>query len=91
MMVPSMRLRIGVKGLSWWSNAYESALQCKGCEFDHWSGNYHPTYCKGTKPTPQLESMCCNKRSHLMQRRSHMMQLLQEGGPPSRAQKWDLF
>ena len=31
--------RAWVMGLPWWSRGKESALQCRGCGFDPWSGN----------------------------------------------------
>ena len=43
-------------GLPWWSNGWESALQCKGHWFDHWSGKI-PHAAKQLR-VPQLLSSC---------------------------------
>ena len=53
-------------GTSWWFSGWASACQCRGHEFEAWSGNWDPT-CLGSNSywSPYaLESVLCNKRSH---------------------------
>ena len=54
----------GEEGFPWWARGWESACQCRGDGFTHWSGKIpHAT---GLKPTG-LEPVLCNKRSPCLQ------------------------
>ena len=75
----------------------ESALQCKGCEFDPWLGNSDPTCSRTTKPTcrdywgytPQLESTCTTmERPHMTQWRCPVPQLRPDVAKWMSRKKW---
>ena len=36
--------------LAWWSGGWEAALQCSGCRFDPWLGDWGPTCLVAKKP-----------------------------------------
>ena len=54
--------------LSGWSSGWESALQCRGCGFDPWLGNWDPTYQEATKVcTTTAEAVHHNFRVQALQ------------------------
>ena len=72
----SHTIKFPSRGLPWWSNDNEYALQCRGRGFDPWLGKQDPSCCGATKPvcyTYMCSGAHATNNSCIAWERSHMM------------------